>query len=231
MQTVMITGASRGIGLEFVRQYDADGWRIFACCRTPGQADDVAGIARQSDGRVTVHQLDVDDAASVENLKAELGDQPMDVLLNNAGIIGQRDFGRGDVDYEAWQGCIVTNVFGPLRVSEAFADNVAASEQKKLITISSKMGSIGGTEATGSIVYRSSKAAVNMVMKILANDLGAQGVIVTSFHPGWVRTGMGGAGADLSPEESAGGIRQVVAGLSAADNGGFRNYDGAVIPW
>jgi len=102
MQTVMITGASRGIGLEFVRQYDADGWRIFACCRTPGQADDVAGIASQSDGRVTVHQLDVDDAASVENLKAELGDQPMDVLLNNAGIIGQRDSGRGDVDYEAW---------------------------------------------------------------------------------------------------------------------------------
>lgn len=126
----MITGASRGIGLEFVSQYNADGWRVFACCRTPGQADELAGIASQSAGRVTLHQLDVDDGASVVALKFELGDQPMDVLLNNAGIIGQRDSGRGGVDYEAWQDCIVTNVFGPMRVSEVFADNVAASKQK-----------------------------------------------------------------------------------------------------
>lgn len=227
----MITGASRGIGLEFVSQYNADGWRVFACCRTPGQADELAGIASQSAGRVTLHQLDVDDGASVAALKFELGDQPMDVLLNNAGIIGQRDSGRGGVDYEAWQDCIVTNVFGPMRVSEVFADNVAASKQKKLITISSKMGSIGETQATNSIVYRSSKAAVNMVMKVLANDLGAQGVIVTSFHPGWVRTDMGGSAADISAEQSAGGIRQVIAGLGDADNGGFRNYDGTVIQW
>ena len=231
MQTVMITGASRGVGLEFVRQYDADGWRVFACCRTPGQADELTGIANRSDGRVTVHQLDVDQAASVSALKAELGDQPMDVLLNNAGIMGQRNAARGDIDYDAWQGCFTTNVLGPMRMAEAFADNVAASAQKKLITISSRMGSIGETQATNSIVYRSSKAAVNMVMKILANDLGPQGVIATSFHPGWVRTDMGGAGADISAEESAGGIRRVIAGLRAADNGGFGNYDGEVIEW
>ncbi len=227
----MITGASRGVGLEFVRQYDADGWRVFACCRTPGQADELAGIASLSDGRVTVHQLDVDQSASVSALKVELGDQPFDVLLNNAGIMGQRNAARGDIDYDAWQTCMNTNVFGPMRVAEAFADNVAASQQKKLITISSRMGSIGETGAANSIVYRSSKAAVNMVMKILANDLGPQGVIATSFHPGWVRTDMGGQGADISAAESAGGIRQVIAGLQAADNGGFRNYDGAVIEW
>ena len=227
----MITGASRGVGLEFVRQYDADGWRVFACCRTPGQADELAGIASQSDGRVTVHQLDVDQAASVAALKAKLGAQPMDVLLNNAGIMGQRNAARGGIDYDAWQGCLVTNVLGPMRVAEAFADNVAASTQKKLITISSRMGSIGETQATNSIVYRTSKAAVNMVMKILANDLGPQGVIATSFHPGWVRTDMGGAAADISAEESADGIRKVIAGLAAADNGGFRNYDGALIEW
>jgi NAD(P)-dependent dehydrogenase (short-subunit alcohol dehydrogenase family) len=94
MQTVMITGASRGIGLEFVSQYNADGWRVFACCRTPGQADELAGIASQSAGRITLHQLDVDDGASVVVLKFELDDQPIDVLLNNAGIIGQRDSSR-----------------------------------------------------------------------------------------------------------------------------------------
>lgn len=231
MQNIMITGASRGLGLEFVRQYDADGWRIFAGCRTPGQASELNHIAALSHGRVTAHQLDVDDGASVAALKAELGDQPFDVLLNNAGITGQRNAARGDIDYDAWQGAMNTNVFGPMRVAEAFAGNVVASGQKKLITISSRMGSIGETAAANSIVYRSSKAAVNMVMKILANDLGPQDVIVTCFHPGWVRTDMGGESADLSAEESAGGIRRVIAGLSAADNGGFRNYDGEVIGW
>ncbi|MDP6691456.1 MAG: SDR family oxidoreductase [Alphaproteobacteria bacterium] len=231
MQNVLITGASRGIGLEFVRQYDADGWRIFACCRTPGQAGELNDIAARSEGRVSVHQLDVDQAASVAALKAELGEQPLDVLLNNAGIMGQRNAARGDIDYDAWQEAMVTNVMGPMRMAEAFADNVAASAQKKLITISSRMGSIGETQAPNSIVYRSSKAAVNMVMKILANDLGAQGVIVTSFHPGWVRTDMGGSAADISAEQSAGGIRQVIAGLGAGDNGAFRNYDGGVIQW
>ena len=231
MQNVLITGASRGIGLEFVRQYDADGWRIFACCRTPGQAAELNDIAARSDGRVSVHQLDVDQAASVAALKAELGGQPLDVLLNNAGIMGQRNAARGDIDYDAWQEAMVTNVMGPMRMAEAFADNVAASDQKKLITISSRMGSIGETAATNSIVYRSSKAAVNMVMKILANDLGPQGVIATMFHPGWVHTDMGGSAADISAEESAGGIRQVIAGLGAADNGVFRNYDGGVIQW
>ncbi|NQV58985.1 MAG: SDR family NAD(P)-dependent oxidoreductase, partial [Alphaproteobacteria bacterium] len=142
MKNIMITGASRGIGLEFVRQYNADDWRIFACCRTPGQASELNDIAAQSDGRVTVHQLDVDDTASVTALKAELGNQPLDVLLNNAGIMGQRNAARGNIDYAAWQGAMNTNVLGPMRVAEAFADNVAASTQKKLITISSRMGSI-----------------------------------------------------------------------------------------
>ena len=118
-----------------------------------------------------------------------------------------------------------------MRVSEVFADNVAASKQKKLITISSKMGSIGETQATNSIVYRSSKAAVNMVMKVLANDLGAQGVIVTSFHPGWVRTDMGGSNAPVDAPTSASGLKKVMLGIDAAQNGGFFDYTGAPIPW
>ncbi|MCS5607723.1 MAG: SDR family oxidoreductase [Alphaproteobacteria bacterium] len=198
-QTVLVTGASRGIGLESARQYGADGWRVFACCRTPGQASKLAEIVDQSNGRVTVHPLNVDDALSVTNLNNELGGQPFDVLINNAGIMGQGSATRGNIDYTAWQNCLSTNVLGPTRVAETFSDNIIPSKQRKLITMSSRMGSIAATSAPNSIVYRSSKAAVNMVMKILANDLGPQGVIVTSFHPGWVRTDMGGSIASILP--------------------------------
>lgn len=231
MPTIMITGAGRGIGLEFVRQYDADGWRILACCRTPASADELNQLAQASGDRITVHTLDVDSSQSVAALKTELGDVVLDVLINNAGVMGQRNAERGSIDYDAWAGAMNTNVMGPMRVAEAFADNVAAGEQKKLITVSSKMGSIGLNDAPNSIVYRSSKAAVNMVMSCLANDLGGQGVICHCFHPGWVRTDMGGPTAAVSVEDSAGGMRTVIAGLGSGDNGGFSNYDGEKLEW
>jgi NAD(P)-dependent dehydrogenase (short-subunit alcohol dehydrogenase family) len=227
----MITGAGRGIGLELVRQYDADGWRVFACCRTPASASELNRLAAASDGRITIHTLDVDSSESVAALKAELGATPLDVLINNAGISGQRNAARGNIDYDAWSGCMNTNVMGPMRVAEAFADNVAAGTDKKLITVSSKMGSIGLNNAPNSIVYRSSKAAVNMVMSCLANDLRGQGVICHSLHPGWVRTDMGGQAADISAEESAAGMRAVIASLQSGDNGGFSNYDGSPLEW
>jgi len=145
--------------------------------------------------------------------------------------MGQGNATRGNIDYTAWQNCLSTNVLGPARVAETFADNLIASKQKKLITISSRMGSIAATSALNSIVYRSSKAAVNMVMKILANDLGPQGVTVTSFHPGWVRTDLGGSTAPILPQDSARCIRQIIAKLGPSDNGAFLNYDGETIPW
>jgi NAD(P)-dependent dehydrogenase (short-subunit alcohol dehydrogenase family) len=231
MSTVLITGAGRGIGLEFTRQYVADGWRIFACCRTPASASELNDLAAKSGGKITVHRLDVDDQASVDALKAEIGDEPIDVLINNAGVIGHREAAMGNIDYEAWASCMNTNVFGPMRVADALAGNVAASEQKKLITVSSRMGSIGLNQAPNSIVYRSSKAAVNMVMKCVANALADKGVIVTCFHPGWVRTDMGGSNADVSVEDSAGGMKRVIATLTVEDNGSFRNFDGAVLEW
>jgi len=231
MPTVLITGAGRGIGLEFVRQYAADGWRVLACCRSPASADELNAIAADSDGRVTLHRLDVDDGDSVAGLGTELGAVPIDVLINNAGVMSQRGARRGDMDYAAWEDCLRTNVLGPMRVSEALVDNLTAGDQKKLITISSRMGSIGLNAAPDSIVYRSSKAAVNMVMKCLANDLGGLGITTLCFHPGWVRTDMGTARADIAPEDSVAGMRQVIDGLAPADNGGFRNYDGAVLEW
>jgi len=231
MPSVLITGAGRGIGLEFVRQYVADRWRVLACCRNPAAASDLQSLAADHGGQISIHQLDVDDQASAQALKQELGDTPIDVLINNAGVIGQRNARLGDVDYQNWTDCLNTNVLGPMRVTEALVDNVAASEQKKLITVSSRMGSITLNEAPDSIVYRSSKAAVNMVMKCLANDLAGRGVTVTCFHPGWVRTDMGGPNAAVSVEDSAGGMRKVIATLTAADTGTFRNYDGDSFAW
>ena len=144
--------------------------------------------------------------------------------------MGQGNATRGNIDYTAWQNCLSTNVLGPARVAETFADNLIASKQKKLITISSRMGSIAATSALNSIVYRSSKAAVNMVTKILANDLRPQGIIITSFHPGWMRTDMGGSIAPTLPHDSAKCIRQIIAKVGPSDNGGFLNYDGETIP-
>ncbi len=231
MLTVMITGAGRGIGLELTRQYDGEGWRVLACCRTPAAAAELDRLARASGGGIAVHTLDVDSGRSVAALKAEVGDLALDVVINNAGISGQSKAARGNIDYDAWAGAMNTNVMGPMRVAEAFAPNLAAGEQKKLITVSSMMGSIGLNRAPDGIVYRSSKAAVNMVMSCLANDLGGQGVICHSFHPGWVRTDMGGPQAAVSVEDSAAGMRAVIAALSTADNGGFSNYDGAKLAW
>ena len=231
MPTVLITGASRGIGLEFVSQYLADGWRVLACCRTPASADKLNDLAAASDGKVTVHALDVDDVASSAALKQELTGTPVDVLINNAGITGHRDNGMGTMDYPAWEAAMRTNVMGPMKVTEALIDNLLAGEQKKLITISSKMGSIGENSAMNAITYRSSKTAVNMVMNCLANALADKGVTVVCFHPGWVRTDMGGSNADIAADESVTGMRSVIAGLTTADNGAFRNYDGRVIAW
>jgi NAD(P)-dependent dehydrogenase (short-subunit alcohol dehydrogenase family) len=230
MPSVMITGASRGIGLEFARQYAADGWRVYACCRTPAKAAELRALSqRHGGGEVSVHALDVDDDASVQAAARELQGASFDVLINNAGINPHRDTGLGGIDYAAWERCLRTNVLGPVRVAEAFAGRLAG--EKKLITISSRMGSIAENGASNAIIYRSSKAAVNMAMKGVANGLADRGVIVVSFHPGWVKTDMGGPGAALEIPDSVRQMRKAIAGLGVADNGGFLNYDGSPIPW
>ena len=228
MPNILITGASRGIGREFVRQYAADGWRVFACCRNPAAAEELNALAAASEGRVTVHTLDVDDGASVAALRTELASETFDVLINNAGIIGTRGDGLGDMDYDAWAATMNTNVFGPMRVAEAFAAQIGG--EKKLITISSQMGSIANAK-NRSIVYRSSKAAVNMVMACLSKELVDRGIVTVVFHPGHVQTDMGGSAAPVTPNDSVAGMRGVIAGLTPAENGHFLNYDGSEIAW
>jgi NAD(P)-dependent dehydrogenase (short-subunit alcohol dehydrogenase family) len=224
MPTILITGASRGIGLEFSRQFAGDGWTVIAACRNPASADQLAGIAG-----VEVHQLDVDNGDSVNALKAAIGDRPIDILLNNAGVIGQRA-GFGTLDYDAWAGAMNTNVFGPMRMAEAFVDNVGASERKQMTFITSRMGSITET-SPNAYVYRASKAALNMAVRCMSLELAGKGVTAILFHPGHVSTDMGGASAPVTPTNSVTGMKQQMLGFTQADNGRFLAYDGGEIPW
>jgi NAD(P)-dependent dehydrogenase (short-subunit alcohol dehydrogenase family) len=227
MPTVLITGANRGLGLEFARQYAADGWRVIACAR---QAD--APALRQlaaTGGSVSTHALDVSDFAAIDALAAELSGTPIDVLLNVAGVMGSKGFGA--TDYAEWSRVLTVNVLAPMKMAEAFVEHVAASEHKKIVTLTSRMGSIGDNTSGGYYAYRSSKAAANAVMKSLALDLAGRGIIAVPIHPGWVRTDMGGPSAPLATPDSAVGMRRVIAGLTAADSGRFLQYEGREIPW
>lgn len=229
MPTALITGANRGLGLEFVKQYDQDGWRIHACCRTPAAADALQAIAGASEGRVSVHPLDVSDFDRIDALAGEL-DEPIDLLLNNAGVFGERK-GFGNVGYETWLNTFKVNTLAPQKMAEAFVEAVARSERKVIANMTSKMGSIDDNTSGGAYVYRSSKAALNMVTKSQSLDLAHRGVTCVVLHPGWVATDMGGAGAPLQAPESVSGMRKVLDGLSSADTGKFFAYSGEAIPW
>jgi NAD(P)-dependent dehydrogenase (short-subunit alcohol dehydrogenase family) len=223
MPTILITGASRGIGLESARQYAADGWKVLGCCRQPDAATALAAI----DG-VSVHALDVTDFAAVDTL-AGIIDEPIDVLMNNAGQSPRPQLGFGNMDYTAWSDLFTVNTLAPFKMAEAFQGHVGRSSRKLIVNVSSIMESIADTGA-GHVAYRSTKAALNMVTKTLSGDL-AEGFVVFSIHPGWVRTDMGGPSAAISPQESAAGMKAVVERASAESNGRFFNWTGEDIQW
>ena len=224
MTTIMITGASRGLGLEFARQFYSEECRVIATCRNPKNANELNAI-----GDIDIHSLDVTDDKSVANLADKLRGENIDILINNAGVIGQRE-GFGRLDYDIWAETMDTNVFGPMRVAEAFRDNVMNSERKQMIFITSRMGSI--TEAVpNAYVYRSSKAALNMAVKCLSAELGEQGLIAVLFHPGHVQTDMGGKAAPVMPHTSIEAMKNQIVALTRDDNGSFLSYDGRQIPW
>ncbi len=226
MPTVLVTGANRGIGLHFVRSFAADGWRVHACARNVEKAKE----ARAVSGDVVCHKLDVTNGLKVASLARELAEEPIDILINNAGVYGPRT-GFGETDYDEWASVLQVNTLAPLRMVERFVGLVERSEHKLVVNISSIMGSIGDNTSGGGYIYRSSKAALNMVTKSLANDLAERGVTVVSFHPGWVKTDMGGDGAAITPAQSVAGMRKVITGLTAEDNGKFFGYDGQPLPW
>ncbi|MCG8358678.1 MAG: SDR family oxidoreductase [Kiloniellales bacterium] len=226
MLTALITGANRGIGLELVRSFAADGWVVHACCRNTEKAKKLKEVA----GEVTRHRLDVTDGLRVASLARELADEPVDVLVNNAGMYGPR-IGFGETDYDDWLEVFKTNSMAPLRMAERFVAHLARSDRKLIVNVSSIMGSIAENSSSGSYIYRTSKAALNMVTKGLAVDLADRGITVMSVHPGWVQTDMGGEGATVSPEDSVAGIRRLIDRLTPEDSGRFYRYDGEEIAW
>jgi NAD(P)-dependent dehydrogenase (short-subunit alcohol dehydrogenase family) len=236
MPTVLITGANRGLGLEFVRQYCDAGWNVIATCRDPKSATDLAALDRAYPS-LNVHALDVGDFAAIDALARGLKGRPIDVLLNNAGIFGPKPVGDNDprqmfghMDYGIWAEILRINTMAPMKMAEAFIDNVIASHQKKFVAISSIEGSIAG--AKGRIyAYKTSKAALNMVVKNLAMDLAPRGAITAAFCPGWVKTRMGGDAAPLEAPASIAGIRRVVDGLTLETSGQFWLYTGEINPY
>jgi len=232
VKTALITGANRGIGLEFCRQYAADGWRVLACSRYPEKSDELNRLASRNPELIKVHALDVADHLEIDRLGQILADESIDLLINNAGIYPDSDkSGFGHTDYAEWIQAFRINTMAPLKMAETFAAQIARGKQKTIVTITSKMGSISDNSGGGSYLYRSSKAAVNMVVKSLAIDLKPLGITAVVFHPGWVRTDMGGPNAMISPEQSVSGMRHVISGLAPADSGKFFAYDGQPIPW
>jgi NAD(P)-dependent dehydrogenase (short-subunit alcohol dehydrogenase family) len=231
MPSALITGANRGLGLEFARQYLAEGWQVYVTCRDPDSASELQRLADASDDKLQILALDVTDPASVKSAAAELDGQAIDLLLNNAGIGGPRGQTIGNIDYEAWMKVLDVNTMGPMRVSEAFVDHVAKSERKLIVTLTSGMGSLADNTSGGSIAYRSSKAAVNMVMRSLAIDLARRGITCVVINPGWVLTDIGGPHATLTPVESVTMLRGLIETLRPAQSGKFFNYGGREYAW
>ena len=228
--TILITGANRGIGLELATQFAADDWQVIACCRRPAAAEALQALEARHPG-VETHALEVTDYAQMKALSAALAKRPIDVLLSNAGIYGPRGVPVGEVDASEWRQVLEVNTIAPLMLVQAFVEQVAASERKLIAVISSKMGSIADNGSGGSYLYRSSKTAVNQVVKCLSIDLAERGIGVISLHPGWVKTDMGGPNAETGSDESAAGLKAILQSAGPEHSGRFFNYDGSPIPW
>ena len=243
MATALITGANRGLGLEFVRRLSLMGWKVLATCRNPEQAETLRRIAAESRQTIEVYLLDTADRQSIGALSAVLGDQPVDLLVCNAGVSkmkqalitgveGQR---IQDADDALWLEAYRTNAIGPLRVAAAFADRVAASERRLMAFMSTRMSLAGQNNSGAYYMYRASKAALNAIVKNLSIELAPRGISCIALHPGWVRTDMGGRNADVSPEESVSGMLKILldAKLSTklSKKAQFLDYRGESVPW
>lgn len=224
MPTVLVIGASRGIGREFAAQYAADGARVIATHR---KRDDAAAL-RAMGARPLA--LDVLDSAQLAGLGGQLDGELLDLVIVNAGVFGPRSSGLQAPTADDFDLVMRTNVHAPMQLIALLAPQLAAA-RGKLAVISSAMGSLGRMSGANGWLYRASKAAANAVLRAASIELGAQGVTCMTFHPGWVKTDMGGEGADLAPAEAVASLRRVIAAANASHNGKFLNYTGEQLPW
>lgn len=227
METWVITGANRGIGLELTKRIMASGRAVIAGCREPEAA---TGLRKLASSTLAIMELDVADERSVDGFVAAVGVRPVDVLVNNAGIVGGDRQSVDDMDYQAWMRAFEVNTIAPFRLTTKLKPNLLLGERPRAVTLSSQMGSLN-RKSTGSFAYRSSKAAVNKVMQGMAMEFEREGIIVCPVHPGWVRTDMGGSMADISVEESAQGLLTLIDSLTPDHSGRFWTWDGKEHPW
>ncbi len=230
MSTLLITGANRGIGFELTRQLIARGDQVIATCRAPDTAEDLQALAAAHQ-TLTILPLVVTDAASILAAKQSIGTRVIDILINNAGIIGPKRQSTLDMDFDGFLETLDVNTLGPLRVLQAFLPNLEPSVWPRALTITSRMGSLTASPATDRIAYRASKAALNRLMIAAAGDLKSRNIAVAVAHPGWVQTDMGGAQAALSPSESARGLIEVVDHMTLSNTPRFFDHDGSTISW
>lgn len=236
MTTILITGANRGLGLEFVRQYQDEGVTIHACCRNPEKATELNALAEVAGGSTKVHRMEVSDLSQVQAVADTLKGVAIDRLINNAGILGTPidqpgNSAFGSLDYDNWEETMRVNVLSPFRVCEAFVEHVAASNEKLMIFLSTHMASITELKEGGYYPYRSSKAALNLIVKGLSIDLKDRGIRTLALHPGWVKTDMGSEAAAVEIPDSIAGMRVVVDGFNAPRTGEFFNFDDTPIQW
>jgi NAD(P)-dependent dehydrogenase (short-subunit alcohol dehydrogenase family) len=229
MPTMLITGSARNLGLAFVRHFTGRGWRVIATCRDSSTAGQLRGLAATSAGRITIHDMDIAAPETIRRVADEFRGTPIDVLVNNAGFAGRAAIGStfGATDYSDWLKVFQVNAIGPMMVSEAFAENVAASERRIIFTISSR---IGPKPAYGAVAYRAAKSALNQVVKQLALGLAPRQVIAVAVHPGWVQNDNTVGKAALTPDESVAMLAGLIDRLTIADSGKFFDPDGSELP-
>ncbi len=231
MHNVLITGSNRGLGFEWACQYAQQGWRVFATCRNPQNASNLNSFA-QKNSNISVHQLDVTNHDEIVALAKELNAYAIDILINNAGVyLEKNNSSIGSLNYSSWEDTFRVNTLGPIRVTEAFLQHIAASEKRIIVTISSHMGSIADIQAIGSYYYRSSKAALNAAMKCLSIELKPKNIGVLLLHPGWVQTELGGQNAALTAKQSVKAMHEIIKHFSIKNTGDFIRYDGTPLPW
>jgi NAD(P)-dependent dehydrogenase (short-subunit alcohol dehydrogenase family) len=226
MTNVFITGANRGLGLEFVKQYLTLGHYVYAACRDPKQAKELHQI---QDKNLEILKLDVSSTKDLQAIKSKLGNRPIDILINNAGI--WRGSEVGSINEKDWLHSFAVNTIAPIKIAEGLLDNIKSGHLKKIISITSKMGSIDDNTSGGSYIYRSSKSALNSAMQSLRHDLSSHDIATLTLHPGWVRTDMGGPGGWIDVEESVGGMIRVINNLNLKNSGQYLDYAGKLINW
>jgi len=227
----MIVGATRGIGLELTKQYAEEGNSVIACARDTGSASLLDELASGSDN-ITIEQLDVSNPSSIEEASNKIGDTAIDTVIIVAGAVGGMPENQSidNIDIEEWHRTLDTNTIGPLLVAKAFKDNLVASGNGNLMILSSQLGA-STWPMGGMYIYSTTKAAVGKAGKILSLDWAEEPITVSIMHPGWVQTDMGGPTAEITAEESASGIRNVINGLTKEDSGNFYKWNGEIHPW